>query len=619
MYKSLDPSGPETSFTVQRKSEVIRPKKKEFNQFSALSQLQRRPEKLNSVSSYNMFNTFEKSTYYPSKPNADNNIVKNKVVVCSINESDSGDCNLSNCKIKDANLDSSNFDNKFNSNLKDKNILVKTEPLEINLQKTELTKNKTIEKIKECGNKAKSQESEEEDKDAKYRTNDYLLQNPKLKKSLNLNLRNGIKSNSEFSSLQKNKMSNNYKNFQNQYTSYFSVDQVLECANKDVDFTNNEVKASIELSNNLDEEKSVYHISELINKQKTEHEVEKENDGCLTNDNSINLNARDYENDMINQDWELSNEKRVNIEKEMFEYLDLAESFSDNGYSEPVYKNSGKRLKLKINVIEAEEKPSNRKIQSELLKNEVIFESRDYDFYSNLSYTEKIDPEYLSKQNATFKKTNTCHMLSISGKKVIVLDVVDKSDLSDISSKSSIIDFDSPHIDYHQNKFKFSTTKAKSYEEVIPKSKKFENVPSKGLKVVENNSSLNKLKQNISKFQISDSISNYGLNAIQKKSYLSIDHKSVKTYKESIEYPLTTVIDKQHEDKDKESLVNLNIVNQIEIVNKLQFVSKNNQLKDNNSRIVNILDCADNSCYWNDLVNDQTNKIYLKTHTKASS
>lgn len=121
-------------------------------------------------------------------------------------------------------------------------------------------------------------------------------------------------------------------------------------------------------------------------------------------------------------------------EQTLCEYKSLVDNFSNSEYQEAIRRRSSKKLKLK-----ASRAVRNQRIQSEYLKYEFIFDAKDYDKYTNLSYTEELDPEYLSKNNVTFKKTKTCSKLSISGKKVLLLDIIHKKDILETSSRLSIL------------------------------------------------------------------------------------------------------------------------------------------------------------------------------------
>lgn len=118
---------------------------------------------------------------------------------------------------------------------------------------------------------------------------------------------------------------------------------------------------------------------------------------------------------------------------ELREYDELVSYFSDNGYTEPESKRGEKKCRAKVLVVH-EHSGGRKRQQSDLLKYEFMFSARDYDQFSHFSYTEDIDPEYLSRHNGSFKKSTKCAELFITGKKVVVLSVVDKKKVARVQS-----------------------------------------------------------------------------------------------------------------------------------------------------------------------------------------
>lgn len=124
------------------------------------------------------------------------------------------------------------------------------------------------------------------------------------------------------------------------------------------------------------------------------------------------------------------------ISYELDDYIDVADCFSDGYGDETTTDRNEKKCKINITVNKEDLNIRKRKIQSEFLKHELIFDVKDYEKYSNFSYTKEMDPKYLSRYNATFKKKSVCPKLSISGKQVVLLDMLNKTTVSNATIKS---------------------------------------------------------------------------------------------------------------------------------------------------------------------------------------
>lgn len=128
--------------------------------------------------------------------------------------------------------------------------------------------------------------------------------------------------------------------------------------------------------------------------------------------------------DHVNQDM-----IDANSESSIDDYADIASQVDNGGYCGYKLNNDYNKIKIGTSSTNSTSNSNKNRIQSDLLKNEFIFEVKDYDKYSNFTYTEDLDPKYLTKVNATFKKKSTFTKLFISGKKVVVLDILDKNEL----------------------------------------------------------------------------------------------------------------------------------------------------------------------------------------------
>lgn len=116
-------------------------------------------------------------------------------------------------------------------------------------------------------------------------------------------------------------------------------------------------------------------------------------------------------------------------EDELDEYSELVSHFSDDGYSEQ--ESIGRRCKAKMTVVRAS---NNNYMHRDLFKYGYLVNATNIDKFSNISYAEDMDPEYLSRHNATFKKSTKCPKLSITSKKVVVLSFVDKKKVTKVQS-----------------------------------------------------------------------------------------------------------------------------------------------------------------------------------------
>lgn len=450
MYNSLEPSVFKTSSSIPSKSTIVQAKAKASNQFSALSNLQRRTVPNKPVASYNMYNVSRTSKIDNMESKPGNKLQKNEVDLTLTANSGSITQKISaEIEIKDdIESDSENtlfsfhnddnYTNKESINNFDADVLTHKEELNA-------TKN-TVETL-ECEyneDKAYTKENIDIVNHNKTEIKNIYFQNTELKAKCNSNIANSKDKRNNMKQFPKFKDPKIVKSIPNNYSNYHSYKPVTNAiqsfALSKTDIITDSIRKSIEIQAVETPGMSHSDSSRIINKPPVSNILNQFNYRELAKNmnKSTPKNIEIVTNGETEDFTSLDSDKNINeSEFELNEYMNLIEHFSDNGYAEPIYKPNEKILKLKISVTEATSR--NRRIQSELLKNEFIFDSKDMKKYSTFSYTEDLDPEYLSRHNATFKKTNICHKLSISGKKVVVLDVVDKSYLSEISTKSSVI------------------------------------------------------------------------------------------------------------------------------------------------------------------------------------
>ena len=426
MYKSSDPSA-KTHYTVPVKS-----KKRGNGQFSALSGLQKRPARLGAVVSYNVYNT-SKTFFKDAKRVTKDDKASDTTEPCDANgegaEKQKSEANPEHCRgerglqnreaVKELFVDqneflSSNEKNHLKRELKTSNSCRDDD--------ADLSNCDGIEGKVTAGN------------DSSLGRDTARLQKGGSKASFIYGFTNAKARKSGFEAFQRP---------QNPLRSRAGGDYFSYRNCKPAPLVEAKVTSTIDLIN-----KPV--AEDTLKRGYTATELEHNTDKRVTNERSQSDPKTGSEQpglapkrvktdgDEGAQAQAEGDEAKWMEEKELSEYMDMSDCFNDDGYNEPAPNPKQKRLRLKFNHIEKKNKP--RRIQSELLKNEIIFSSDDYEKYSNLSYTEKLDPEYLSRQNATFKKTNTCHKLSISGREVEIIEIVAKGDISENSAKSSTIE-----------------------------------------------------------------------------------------------------------------------------------------------------------------------------------
>lgn len=441
MYKSLDPSVIKASSSLLVKNDPRQQKKKGVDQFSALANLKSRTVGLRSSFSYSTLSHSRIQENYQSivdetmeqARSKDLETTKcskegiGKLIDCSYEEKVAGELN-----------DYSKTGSQIPHNIFLSNKIVDNTSMDQQLM-TKPLQDANYGKIVQ---ESESENLPEESPNSKHCPTNIYLQNVVSNHKQNSGIKPHSTKKAVFEQTGRSYDPKNVKTSSDIYESYLSCKSVNSLPTSNANMRANSKTTSLGVSTTaVDINKTdTLNIDSLVSqpkgairdlpvKQDSEPSLEKmsdiiKKDVCAQSD--VDTDVSFSQNSVMNSD----NENELN------DYMDLVDHFSDNGYAEPVYKPDEKRFKLKFSVKETQGRTESKKMQSELLKYEFIFDTKDYDKYSNFSYTEDLDPEYLSRHNVTFKKTSKCPKLSISGKKVIVLDIIDKNNMPDSSPRS---------------------------------------------------------------------------------------------------------------------------------------------------------------------------------------
>ena len=442
MYKSLDNFKPITSRLEGLQSTKDKVKHKKQNQFSTISKLQKKSVNLQQVVSYNTLKNSRIVNSQSTQNNEATNPVIGKNTVNDLTDNFPYKNDDTFAEQNDIKLERNEATNTITNHLYKQNNLA-NEDASANYIKFDIIENSQ----KNCENTVKNL------KVLSYFHNNQFnnLKTDKTNKGVkNTNAQNIDKMYKSLKKEQNNKLDQfnklttqtKSKNLNGEYINYNSLKQVGNLSNKIEQDNNQNTTLKFEnkcLSTKTQNTYAFNSNCKILNQNSNTRKLTEnfnyfslsKNCGIIKEDNNkpskeIRLINTTSIEDQLEKDDSL-------FQDELNEYMDLCNSFSDGYTDEETISRKKKKPKLKVSIKKDNYYASKGKHQSELLKNEIIFDSNCYEKYKHLTYTENIDPEYLSKCNVTFKKKSVCHKLSISGQKVVVLDVLNKNIISDTS------------------------------------------------------------------------------------------------------------------------------------------------------------------------------------------